>query len=83
MTMENKPSRFDDWQDINVCEQCECWWNNTCDGVKSSCNAFKPTRRTEIPQEIDSLRSSVKWLTIASIFQALGFITHFIAHLIG
>ena len=76
-------TRFDDWQDINTCEQCEHWWNNTCDGSKSSCNAFKPTRRTEIPQEIKSLKSSVKWLTVAGICLAFSFIAHFIAHLVG
>ena len=75
-------SCFDDWQDINQCEQCEHWWNNTCDGSKSSCNAFKPTRRTEIPQEIESLKTTIKHLVVGNIIQAVALMIHLIGELL-
>lgn len=75
--MEQKPI-FDDWQDIQQCESCEHWWNNTCDGSKSSCNAFKPTRRTEIPQKIKSLEEAVESLRWRNALLGVAFILHII-----
>lgn len=78
----NQTPIFDNWQDIQQCESCEHWWNNTCDGSKSSCNAFKPTRRTEIPQKIKSLEEDVKGLRWRIAVLCVIFLIHLVGELL-
>lgn len=62
-------SRFDDWEDVKDCNQCEHYWNNTCDappeGSKLSCNSFLATRKVIIHEQIKTLQNSNKRLKIA------------------
>lgn len=74
---------FDEWDDVKDCNTCQEYWNNTCDGsqigVERPCKAFKAVRRVSIPEEIESLRSALKfvygalaiaylWLMAVSVF---------------
>ena len=61
--------KFDEWSDLKTvdCEDCEHWWDNTCDGLplrgsERLCTAFLATRQVLIPLQIKSLQKSVKWL---------------------
>ena len=42
------------------CNDCELWWNNSCDGVKWSsskrCKTFIATKKISIPYEIKRLQ---------------------------
>ncbi len=58
--------RFDDWLEVD-CNQCVHYWDNSCDGAKTSlkgcrkpCNAFLATRSILIPEEIKSLKRAFK-----------------------
>ena len=63
---------FDDFSFSCVnCNDCESWWLNQCDGVnkgsEKSCTAFKAVRSVVIPEQIKSLRTAVKWLSLSVI----------------
>lgn len=72
--MSNSTKRFGDWVDVN-CNECEHYWNNTCDGVckgsQRACNSFLATRSVVIPAQIDKLRNDVKWLGIGLILETI------------
>lgn len=73
---------FDDWSDINQCDNCEHWWNSSCDGVKESCNSFKATRKSTIPQEIKRANRLLKWAFILCFFNALILALHILGEAI-
>jgi len=64
---EETNKRFDDtWNKETVdCNDCELYWNNSCDGVKPCiinvkdstklCKLFIPTRKLDIPAELKIL----------------------------
>lgn len=68
MDSEETNKRFDDtWNKETVdCNDCELWWNNSCDGVKPCiintkdstklCKLFVPTRKVYIPYQIEKIR---------------------------
>ena len=62
--------RFDEWDEVVDCNQCERYWLNQCDAVskgsKIACTSFLATRSVVIPQEIKRLKTALKWL-IASV----------------
>ena len=62
----DKPKVFDDFYEVD-CNECECWWTNTCDGVPKganrSCNSFKATRSVVIPAKIERLESRLNSLS--------------------
>lgn len=63
-----KKSRFDDWKDVQDCNDCQHYWNNTCDaptdGSKLRCNSFLATRKVNIQRQIKTLQDRNKSLTI-------------------
>ena len=62
---------FDEYPTID-CNDCNHYWNNSCDGVKKGserlCNAFIATRNVIIPEEIKSLKKALSELGIAVVF---------------
>lgn len=56
---------FDKWEYVD-CNECQNYWNNTCDGVRNTreslCTAFIATRSTDIPEQIKTLKMAVKSL---------------------
>lgn len=63
--MDTNKRIFEDFPEVD-CNQCEPYWNNQCDGTlvgsEKRCKAFKATRKVDIPFEIKSLESALKWL---------------------
>lgn len=63
--------RFDEWEEMVDCNDCEYYWDNTCDGVQKaqerSCTSFKATRSVVIPQKLNALETRLKWLTRALV----------------
>ena len=59
---------FDEYPRVD-CEDCNHWWNNSCDGVKKGserlCNAFIATRNVIIPQEIEELKKALRRLSVS------------------
>jgi hypothetical protein len=56
---------------ITKCDECEHWWNNTCDGVRIpsegsnlTCKSFLPTRKVVIPKQIKALKTQIMFLRI-------------------
>lgn len=61
---------FDDYLSVD-CNDCERWWLNQCDGVKTlsegqkvPCKTFLATRNVIIPQQIKMLQKRVLWLEL-------------------
>jgi hypothetical protein len=75
---ESKSSKiFEDWDEID-CNECAKYWDNSCDGVKSSlngskrlCNSFLATRSVVIPQELKRLKTAIKWLKWSVVILAV------------
>lgn len=66
---------FDDFPKVD-CNDCEHWWDSSCDGVSKGserlCKDFLATRRVDILKEIARLKKEVKRLTIYSyVFEIL------------
>ncbi len=60
------PKRFEDWYKVD-CNECARYWDSSCDGATGShkpCNSFLATRNILIPQEIKTLKNSLKTLKI-------------------
>lgn len=75
MNEENKEAkRFSEWEDCD-CNQCEHYWDSSCDGVaknnRKPCNQFVATRSVVIPMQIESLQRKIKWMAFAGILIAL------------
>lgn len=79
-SMTQTDKRFDNW-DVD-CNECANYWTNSCDGVskgvKKPCNSFLAQRSISIPSEIKSLRSALKWLTVAFIIMSIILLIHLI-----
>lgn len=77
---------FEDYPEVD-CNKCEPYWNNQCDGAVTGstrlCTAFKPVRRVNIPEEVEGLRSAVKWLTASVVLLAISQIIHCVGCLMG
>lgn len=75
--MTHTTKRFEDWQDVN-CNECEHYWNNTCDGVckgsQKPCNSFLATRSVVIPAQLNALRTHLKWLYGGLILEAVAIV---------
>lgn len=84
--MENTEKRFEGWTEVD-CLDCTHYWNALCDGTSKGsskpCTAFIATRSTDIPEQIKSLRSTLKWLKISNILLGIAIIIHGLDHLIG
>lgn len=68
---EKEPKRFSEWVEVD-CNECQRYWDNSCDGCKSTlkgsktpCNSFLATRSVVIPGEIKQLKKAVKGLKTA------------------
>lgn len=77
--MSDKPKVFDDFYEVD-CNECECWWTNTCDGVPKganrSCNSFKATRSVVIPAKIERLESALKSLSFTVACTTVALLLH-------
>ena len=74
MENEKNKKRFEDWEDVD-CNQCERYWDNSCDGVplkgsRRVCTAFSATRSVIIPLQIKRLERRLEGLTAASAIMA-------------
>ena len=90
--MENQMNQtlFDEWwDDLKECTNCESWWMSQCDGVppddERPCRAFKATRKVQIPEDIEALKTQMRALEkglirtqISVILATLGLIIHLI-----
>ena len=65
----SESKRFDDWNEIVDCNNCDHYWNNSCDSPKTLIkgsttlyNSFLATRSIVIPQKLERLEKAFKWL---------------------
>ena len=76
---------FDDFPEVE-CNNCEPYWNNQCDGTpvgsERPCKAFKATRKVDIPDELDALRTHLTCLSVAFMLLGVAFVCHMIAHIV-
>jgi hypothetical protein len=60
-----KPRVFEDFPTVD-CNECENYWTNSCDGANTGsqrlCKTFKAVRRVSIPEEVNVLKTRLKWL---------------------
>jgi hypothetical protein len=87
MTESTTPKqKFDDWSELKECSNCQRWWNDQCDGTPQGsvrpCMDFLATRSVKIPEEIETLRKQIKWLTIAGMLIVISQILHTIGVLL-
>lgn len=79
--------RFDSWETVKECSNCQRWWNDQCDGTPQGsvkpCKDFLATRNVKIPEEIESLKMQIKGLRVSAICISVAGIIHLISHLIG
>lgn len=69
VSLANKDTkRFSEWVEVD-CNECQRYWDNSCDGCKDTlkgsktpCNSFLATRSVIIPQQIEQLKKSVNGL---------------------
>ena len=58
---------FEDWYKVD-CNQCERYYDNSCDGVQKGstkpCNSFLATRSILIPKQLKSLQRRIDWLSV-------------------
>ena len=71
MENEKNKKRFEDWDDVD-CNQCERYWDNSCDGAplkgsRRACTAFSATRSVIIPLQIKRLERRLEGLTAGYI----------------
>lgn len=74
MENEKNKKRFEEWEDVD-CNQCERYWDNSCDGAplkgsRRACTAFSATRSVIIPLQIKRLERRLEGLTVASAIMA-------------
>lgn len=78
--------RFDKWEYVD-CNECQNYWNDTCDGVskgrESVCTSFIATRMVNIPAQIKALRSDLKWVRVCVILTDIAIIVHCLNHVFG
>lgn len=59
MTQNGKNTNIFDNYEVD-CNGCECYWDNSCDGVpldkKRNCTSYTATRTTDIPMRIADLK---------------------------
>lgn len=83
--MENK--KFDDWVDVNECNECGHYWSDACDGtplgLERPCRVFKATRKMDIPEQLRKVREEVKDVRKFSRVFAVMFILHLIVEVVG
>ena len=67
---DNNSKIFEDWEEID-CNDCSHYWDNSCDGVKTThkgskmlCNSFIATRSVIIPLKIKRLERLNIWLSV-------------------
>lgn len=74
MTENKESKRFEEWEDCD-CNQCEHYWDSSCDGVakdtKKPCNQFRATRNVVIPYQIEDLQQRVKLLALVDLLLIL------------
>ena len=94
MVMKMKNNIFDDWNEVNPCNTCECYWNSTCDGNKKKviedgsqtqnkpfCGAFIPTRDSLIGEQLKVAQNRLKLLSRNVYILGGILILHIICHL--
>lgn len=67
--------RFDDWEDVKGCHECEHYYTNACDGFSAQeervCDAFKVVRGVDIPQRLERLEEAHRRLCVGLILQGV------------
>lgn len=77
---------FDDYIPVD-CNDCQHYWNDTCDGVQSAdrevpCTSYIATRTSDIPKRIERLEKNVKELYTNSIVYGVIIIAMLVVDLI-
>lgn len=79
-------TKFDDWSDVKDCNDCQHYWNSTCDsppnGSEKRCTAFLATRKVNTQAEIDSLRKALKWLIVSQVCLLIALVSSIIGGLL-
>lgn len=68
--MNTKSQIFDDYSDVKECNDCQHYWNSTCDAATAStrpCKSFLATRRVILQDEVKRLRRLVYWLSACNV----------------
>lgn len=78
MTDKNTDKRiFDDFKEVS-CNDCEHYWDTSCDGVPEGsgrvCNSFKATRSVILPAKLERLERRLEWLIRVSAVTAVGMV---------
>ena len=83
---ESEKKIFEEYP-VADCNQCECYWTNTCDGAPVGstrlCTTFKAVRLVNIPREIKSLQRGYKWLVGGYVALTVLFILHMVFQVMG
>lgn len=93
-TQQTPKARFDNWEAVVDCNDCESYWNESCDGVSDGstrlCRAFTARRKVNIPLQLKDQQMAIERLdrystrlNILLIMLALAHILHLIGHLIA
>lgn len=83
----SESKRFEDYPMPVDCNECESYWDNSCDGTprgtERRCNSFSATRSVVIPAQIKSLQSAVLNLRIQLLMSHSILLLHLLMHLFG
>lgn len=81
MSKQKQPI-FDEWNEVQECNECTNYWNESCDGTpvgsERHCTAFKAVRSTDIPLRLKRAENAIKGLILCNIC----LITHLILNIL-
>ena len=67
----SKQPIFDEWEDVQECNECTNYWNESCDGTpvgsERHCTAFKAVRSTDIPLRLKHAEKAIRGLISVNI----------------
>lgn len=70
-------SRFDDWEDVVDCNECQRYYDNSCDGTKvgykKKCNSFVATRSSDLPARLSNLEARHRELRTSHLLLEFAF----------
>ena len=76
---------FDDFPKVD-CNDCEHWWDSSCDGVykgtERQCKTFKATRGINIPSEVKRVKNDLRRLQITYYILVGLFMLQLVAYII-
>ena len=83
--MSEERKVFDDFPQAD-CNTCRSYMLDQCDGVpvgeSRKCTAYEATRHTDIPMQIEKLKSDIKTLNLLNILLAVAVFLQALGHLL-